>query len=94
MQCCGDRYFRSWRNKLDKSRGIYDGITACKAIALGGDLIGMAGPLLKEANKSSQALEECLENFILELKTSMMLVGVKNLKELKSNKEIIKLNIN
>ncbi|MCK5476244.1 MAG: type 2 isopentenyl-diphosphate Delta-isomerase [Candidatus Pacebacteria bacterium] len=73
------------------SGGIYDGITACKAIALGADLIGMAGPLLKEANKSSQALEEYLENFILELKTAMMLVGVKNLKELKNNEKIIKL---
>ena len=73
------------------SGGIYNGITACKAIALGADLVGIAGPLLKEANKSSQAVERYLNDLILELKTAMMLVGVKNLKELKNNKKIIKL---
>ena len=74
---------------LIASGGIYDGITACKAFALGADLIGIAGPLLKAANKSSEKVEEYLENFILELKTAMMLVGAKNLEELKNNKEII-----
>ncbi len=79
---------------LIASGGIYDGITACKAIALGADLVGLAEPLLIEANKNSESVERYLEQFIKELKTAMMLVGVKNLQELKNNKEIIKLNIN
>lgn len=76
---------------LIASGGIYDGITACKAFALGADLVGIAGPLLKEADESSEAVEIYLNNFILELKTAMMLIGAKNLKELKNNKKVIKL---
>ncbi|MDF1498376.1 MAG: type 2 isopentenyl-diphosphate Delta-isomerase [Patescibacteria group bacterium] len=79
------------RLPLIASGGIYDGISACKAIALGADLVGIAGPLLIEANKSSEAVEKYLENYIIELKTAMMLVGVKNLKELKNNRQAIKL---
>lgn len=71
------------------SGGIYDGITACKAFALGADLVGLAGPLLKAANVSPEKVIEYLDNFILELKTAMMLVGARNLKELKNNKRII-----
>ncbi|MFA6096457.1 MAG: type 2 isopentenyl-diphosphate Delta-isomerase [Candidatus Paceibacterota bacterium] len=71
------------------SGGIYDGITACKAFALGADLVGLAGPLLKAANISPEKVIEYLDNFILELKTAMMLVGARNLNELKNNKEII-----
>lgn len=71
------------------SGGIYDGITACKAFALGADLVGIAGPFLAAANQSSGKAIEYLENFILELKTAMMLVGVKNLSELRNNKDII-----
>lgn len=71
------------------SGGVYDGITACKAFALGADLVGIAGPLLKAANVSSEKVMEYLENYILELKIAMMLVGVRNLKELKNNKEAI-----
>jgi isopentenyl-diphosphate delta-isomerase len=77
---------------LIASGGIYDGITACKAFALGADLVGIAGPLLREANKNSKAVERYLENFILELKTAMMLIGVKSLEELRNNKSVIKLN--
>jgi len=71
------------------SGGVYDGITACKAFALGADLVGIAGPLLSIANISSRKVVEYLENYILELKTAMMLVGVSNMEELKNNKEII-----
>jgi isopentenyl-diphosphate delta-isomerase len=77
---------------LIASGGIYDGITACKAFALGADLVGIAGPLLKEADKSSGAVERYLENFILELKTAMMLIGVKSLEELRNNRSVIKLD--
>ncbi len=78
------------RLPLIASGGIYDGITACKAFALGADLVGIANPLLKEANASSGKVIKFLENYILELKTAMMLVGVKSLKELRNNKDIIK----
>jgi len=72
------------------SGGIYDGITACKAFALGADLVGIALPLLSAACKSSHDVEKYLRNFILEIKTAMMLSGVANIKEMKNNKDILK----
>ena len=74
------------------SGGIYDGITACKAFALGADLVGLARPLLSPALQGPKEVKNFLEGFILELKIAMMLVGVKNLKELKNNSEIIRTN--
>jgi len=76
---------------LIASGGIYDGITACKALAMGASLVGIAGPLLKCADKSVGEVEKFLENYILEMKTCMMLVGCKNLEELREKRaEILK----
>jgi isopentenyl-diphosphate delta-isomerase len=74
---------------LIASGGVYDGITACKALALGATMVGIAGPLLKCANESSEAVQKFLENYILEMKTCMMLVGCRNLNELQEKKEEI-----
>jgi len=67
---------------LIASGGIYDGITACKALALGATLVGIAGPLLKCADIGAEEVERFLNNYIRELKTCMMLVGCRNLREL------------
>lgn len=74
---------------LIASGGIYDGITACKALALGASMVGIAGPLLKCANESAEAVQKFLENYILEMKTCMMLVGCRNVRELRERKEEI-----
>lgn len=80
---------RSVRTPLIASGGIYDGITACKALALGASMVGIAGPLLKCADESAEAVRKFLEDYILEMKTCMMLVGCRNLEELRERKEEI-----
>jgi isopentenyl-diphosphate delta-isomerase len=74
---------------LVASGGIYDGQAACKALALGAQLVGVAGPLLKCAQLSAEAVEEYLRNYILEMKTCMMLVGCRTPEELRGRKEEI-----
>lgn len=74
---------------LIASGGVYDGISACKALALGATLVGIAGPLLKCADQSAECVQNFLEKYILEMKTCMMLVGCRNLVELRENREEI-----
>lgn len=68
---------------LIASGGIYDGITAAKALTLGAQMVGIAGPLLKFADESAEAVQKFLENYIREMKTCMMLVGCRSPEELR-----------
>jgi len=65
------------------SGGIRNGIDAAKSVALGASLAGLALPLLKPALQSSEKVKSVLAQIIMELKTSMFLVGAKNLAELR-----------
>jgi len=80
---------------LIASGGIYDGITAVKALALGARMVGIAGPLLRCADDSAEAVQEFLGNYILEMKTCMMLLGCSNLEQLREKRsKIIRTNTN
>ncbi len=65
------------------SGGIRTGLDVAKAIAMGADLAGMALPLLRPATESKEAVKSALERVIEELKKAMMLVGARNLEELR-----------
>lgn len=68
------------------SGGIRNGLEIAKALAMGASLAGMALPLLKPATESSGAVKETLDEIIRELKLAMLLVGAKNIEELKTAK--------
>lgn len=85
-ECLSD-CVKSTNLPLIASGGIYDGITACKALVMGASIVGIAGPLLQCADKSAEATEIFLENYIEEMKVCMMLIGCKNLEELKKRRE-------
>ncbi|SPD74296.1 Isopentenyl-diphosphate delta-isomerase [uncultured Desulfobacterium sp.] len=72
------------------SGGIRNGIEIAKAIALGANYTGMALPLLAPAIKSSQAVEECIEAVIEQLKITMFCCGVSTLGQLTAKNCIIK----
>ena len=65
------------------SGGIRNGLECAKALAMGAALTGFAYPLLKPAMTSAEAVMEVIERVCLELKIAMVLLGVKNIKELK-----------
>ncbi len=65
------------------SGGIRSGIDIAKAVALGATATGIAGPLLKPASTSAQAVMEYLNDTIDVLKTAMFCIGAQNCNQLK-----------
>jgi isopentenyl-diphosphate delta-isomerase len=58
-------------------------VDIAKAIALGADLGGLAGPFLKAAVISSGAVVEVIQRLLREIQISMFAAGVKDLEELR-----------
>ena len=68
------------------SGGIRAGEDIAKAVTLGAKAAGMARPLLREAVNSAEKAHQFLENLKLELRSTMFLVGAKNIESLKAAK--------
>jgi len=71
------------------SGGIRNGIDIAKALCLGADIVGMALPFLKPATKSGKEVKKLLKKLTIELKTTMFLVGAKNIDELRKKPVVI-----
>ncbi len=69
---------------LIASGGLRNGIDVAKCLALGADLCGIAGPLLKAATDSSQAVLDAIEQATLELRLCQFLTGSHDLAALRS----------
>ena len=65
------------------SGGIRHGLDIAKAIALGADAAGLASPLLKVANLSSEAVIEALEELKDGLRLAMFCLGASDINTLK-----------
>lgn len=65
------------------SGGIRTGLDIAKSIALGADLVGIAGPLLRLAAESVRAVVQGLGQLIEELKATMFFTGAANIEQLK-----------
>jgi len=65
------------------SGGIRSGITVAKALALGGDLVGIARPFLKAAATGEATLFQLCERLIFELRAAIYLTGGRCVSDLK-----------
>lgn len=65
------------------SGGIRPGLDVPKAIALGADLAGIAGPFLRAAAESYEAAEELARECVETLRIAMFCVGARTLGELR-----------
>jgi isopentenyl-diphosphate delta-isomerase len=68
---------------LIASGGLRDGIDLAKCLALGADLGGMAGPFLKAAAISSQAVVDSIDQAAAELRVVMFATGSRDLAALR-----------
>jgi isopentenyl-diphosphate delta-isomerase len=66
------------------SGGLRDGIDVAKCIALGASLGGMAGPYLRAAAQSEEAVDETIRIVKTQLQIAMLCVGVGSVEALKA----------
>lgn len=80
---------RSVKMPIIASGGIRNGLEIAKCIALGADMCGMAFPFLRHASKSLESLYEFTSRTLIELRSTMFLVGSKNINQLKKTRFIL-----
>ena len=66
------------------SGGLRDGIDIAKCIALGAIAGGMAGPFLKAAHQSTEAVDQLIRETTAQLRITMLCSGAKNIAQLQS----------
>ena len=71
------------------SGGLRNGLEVAKCIALGADMCAMAYPFLLAAAQSLDNLFEYMNLLLAELKSTMFLLGSKNIEMLKSSRYIL-----
>jgi isopentenyl-diphosphate delta-isomerase len=68
--------------KIIASGGLRDGIDIAKSIALGAIAGGMAGPFLKAADQSVEAVDQVIRELTAQLRVAMLCSGARNIGEL------------
>lgn len=80
---------RAVKLPLIASGGLRDGLEVAKCIVLGADMAAMAYPFLRTAAQSSESLFAFADTILAELKSTMFLVGAKNIDALASSRYIL-----
>ncbi|MEO9295369.1 MAG: type 2 isopentenyl-diphosphate Delta-isomerase [Nitrososphaera sp.] len=80
---------RAVKLPLIASGGLRNGLEVAKCIALGASMAAMAYPFLRAAAQSREALFAFADTVLSELKSTMFLVGAKNVSALGSSRYIL-----
>lgn len=68
------------------SGGLRDGIDVAKCIALGATIGGLAGPFLKAANESVEAVNELIRELVAQIRIAMLCSGANSIQALQETK--------
>ncbi len=71
---------------LIASGGIRNGVEIAKALALGADLVGIAGPFLRAADRGVEAACELAQEYVEGLRIAMFCTGASNLTGLRAGR--------
>jgi len=71
------------------SGGVRSGMDVAKALALGADMVGIAGPFLRAANRGRDETVELAEELTAVLKTVMFCIGAPDLAQLRQTPRLI-----
>jgi isopentenyl-diphosphate delta-isomerase len=74
------------------SGGVKDGIDVAKAVALGADLVGLAGPFLRAADSGFETARDLARELTETLRISMFCVGARSLAELTGTPRLVGVN--
>lgn len=80
---------RAVKLPLIASGGLRDGLEVAKCIVLGASMAAMAYPFLRTAAQSSESLFAFADTILADLKSTMFLVGAKNIDALASSRYIL-----
>jgi len=75
--------------KIIASGGVRNGLDAARAFAIGADMVGMAGHVIKFASQGYPQLLEEMRTIIEELKSAMFLTGSRNIESMQKKKYIV-----
>jgi isopentenyl-diphosphate delta-isomerase len=75
---------------LIASGGVRSGLDLVKALALGADLVGIAGPFLRAADRGVDAAADLAREMVETLRVAMFCLGALTLRELRGSPRLIK----
>jgi isopentenyl-diphosphate delta-isomerase len=71
------------------SGGIRNGMDAAKALALGADMVGVAGPFLRAAAEGHEAALSLAEEYVEVLRTAMFCIGAPSIADLRTTTRLV-----
>ncbi len=74
------------------SGGIRTGMDVAKAVALGADLVGLAGPFLRAASESMDAARNLADTLIRVLRTTMFVTGSRDIASLQCSPRLLRVS--